>query len=195
MHAQSEIIKDLATALARAQAEITGAIKASDNPFYKSKYADLATCMEAIRGPLAANGLCVIQTLGHKEGAVVVYTTLAHATGQWVRGECVMVPEKPGPQALGACISYARRYSLAIVGLVQIDDDAESATDHDAKPEPVETIKATDNSQTRILKSLMTKCESMAELQSVWESANASHRTDIGAEFLKSQKERLEFPA
>lgn len=126
---QSKDINELAEALAKAQGEITGAKKEADNPFYKSKYADLAACWDACREPLSTNGLAVIQTTKSDQEAVTVVTTLAHKSGQWIRGELTMIPDKPGPQGFGSCLTYARRYSLAAaVGLAQIDDDAESAT-------------------------------------------------------------------
>lgn len=128
---------ELFAALSKAQAKITGAVKDSTNPFFKSKYADLATCLDAIREPLAENDLCIIQTTDNDGGSVTVITTLGHSSGQWMTGELTMTPEKPGPQAFGICITYARRYAVAaIVGLAQIDDDAESATNRDKPAGP-----------------------------------------------------------
>lgn len=122
---------ELFAALSKAQAQMSGATKGSENPFFKSKYADLHACQEAIRQPFAENNLCVVQTTSNEGGSITVETTLGHASGQWMIGALTMIPEKPGPQALGACISYARRYALAaIAGLAQVDDDAESATSH-----------------------------------------------------------------
>lgn len=125
---QSESIAELAAALSKAQADITGALKDSSNPFFKSKYADLASCWDACRKQLAANGLAVIQTTDVTDAGVVLVTTLAHSSGQWMRGILPIVTKDAGPQAQGSGITYARRYALAaIVGLAQIDDDAESA--------------------------------------------------------------------
>ena len=125
---QSESIAALAAALSKAQADITGALKDSSNPFFKSKYADLASCWDACRKQLAANGLCVIQTTNTTDAGVVLVTTLAHSSGEWMRGVLPVVTKDNGPQAQGSGITYARRYALAaIVGLAQIDDDAEAA--------------------------------------------------------------------
>jgi hypothetical protein len=125
---QSESIAALAAALSKAQADITGALKDSSNPFFKSKYADLASCWDACRKQLAANGLCVIQTTGMTDAGLVLITTLAHSSGEWMRGVLPVVTKDNGPQAQGSGITYARRYALAaIVGLAQIDDDAEAA--------------------------------------------------------------------
>lgn len=125
---QSEQINELAAALAKAQGEITGALKDSNNPFFKSKYADLASCWDACRKPLSENGLAVIQPTVEKDGTVYVVTTLAHSSGQWIRGWLPIKTKDDGPQAQGSGLTYARRYALAgIVGLAQVDDDAEAA--------------------------------------------------------------------
>lgn len=122
-------IGELAAALAAAQGEITGALKDSKNPFFKSSYADLASCWEACRGPLSKNGLAVIQTPLESDNGVKLKTMLAHKSGQWIRGTLCMTPTKSDPQGIGSCLTYARRYALAaIVGLSQIDDDANQAS-------------------------------------------------------------------
>lgn len=129
MSEQSESIKELATALAKAQGKITGALKDSKNPFFKSNYADLASCWDACRDVLSANGLSVAQTLD-REGYLV--TTLMHSSGEWIKGAVKMSPTAETPQAIGSCITYMRRYSLAaIVGIAQIDDDANAASGKD----------------------------------------------------------------
>lgn len=125
---QSEQINELAAALSKAQASITGALKDSANPFFKSKYADLASCWDACRKQLTDNGLSVIQTTDIVADTVVVRTTLAHSSGQWISGVLPVKTKDESPQAQGSGITYARRYALAaIVGLAQIDDDAEAA--------------------------------------------------------------------
>lgn len=125
---QSESIAALAAALSKAQASITGALKDSANPFFKSKYADLASCWDACRKPLTDNGLAVIQTIEAGEGRAVLVTTLCHASGEWIKSYCPILTKDDSPQALGSAITYSRRYALAaMVGLAQIDDDAEAA--------------------------------------------------------------------
>lgn len=134
---QTAEIGQLAAALAAAQAEITNAVKTSVNPFYKSRYADLATVFDACRAPLAKNGLAVIQTTDGTDGEqVIIITTLAHKSGQWIRGRLVMRADKPDPQTIGKCITYARRYALAaIVGVAPEDDDGNSASGVGDKPD------------------------------------------------------------
>ena len=125
---QSDAINELAAALATAQGQMTGALKDSANPYFKSKYADLASCWDACRKPLSENGLAVIQTTSETNGGTNVVTTLAHSSGQWIRGSLPVKIKDDSPQAQGSGLTYARRYALAsMVGIAQIDDDAEAA--------------------------------------------------------------------
>jgi hypothetical protein len=142
---QSESIAELAHALAKAQANITGALKDSSNPFFKSRYADLASCWDACRKQLSENGLAVIQTIEVGESRPVLVTTLAHSSGEWIKSYCPILTKDDSPQGQGSGITYARRYALAaIVGLAQIDDDAEAAqARHKASaPQNPDTLKA-----------------------------------------------------
>jgi hypothetical protein len=124
----SEQINELATALAKAQGVMGGALKDSANPFFKSKYADLESVWQACRKALSENGLAVIQTVTTNESVTIVTTMLAHSSGQWVRDSLPIPPKEMTPQGIGSCISYARRYALAAaVGVYQTDDDAEAA--------------------------------------------------------------------
>lgn len=122
---KSEDISKLATALSKAQSMIVGAIKGAENPFFKSKYADLHSCWEAIREPLSENGLSVTQLVGkYKDKCLHVETILMHSSGQWISGESSLPVSKADAHGAGSAITYARRYGLAgIIGLVQIDDD------------------------------------------------------------------------
>ena len=138
-------------ALAKAQGEITGALKDSSNPFFKSKYADLASCWDACRQQLSSNGLAVIQTTDFFDGYVVLSTKLVHSSGQWVEGILPIKTKDDGPQAQGSGITYARRYALAaIVGLAQIDDDAEAAQGRDKKVTPMSEATLTPTQEKHV---------------------------------------------
>jgi hypothetical protein len=138
--AASENLNELAAALSKTQAMLQGAVKDAKNDHFKSKYADLASCWDACREALAANGLSVVQ-LPEGDGSVVTMTTmLIHTSGQWVSCTGTFKPTKADPQGLGSCITYARRYQLcAIVGISPEDDDGNAASEpvkQQAKPEP-----------------------------------------------------------
>jgi hypothetical protein len=125
----SEQINELAAALSKAQGAIKGALKDSANPFFKSNYADLASVWDACREQLAANNLCVIQTVTAADTGVAVTTMLAHSSGQWIKDTLPLMPKDGSPQAVGSAITYGRRYALAAVaGVAQIDDDGNPAS-------------------------------------------------------------------
>lgn len=124
----TEQIDQLATALTKAQTSIKSALKGSENPFYKSTYADLAAVRDACIGPLTENGLAIIQAPSSSGDVVSVTTLLVHVSGQWVESTIGVHPKDEGPQALGSAITYLRRYALAaIAGVASVDDDGEAA--------------------------------------------------------------------
>lgn len=124
---QSEQINELMTALAKAQGQMTHASKDSENPHFRSKFADLASVWQACRSQLAANGLAVTQTLDITGDRQILVTTLGHCSGQWIRSVMIL-PITNKPQETGSILTYFRRYSLAaICGVYQDDDDAEAA--------------------------------------------------------------------
>jgi ERF superfamily len=123
---QSELINELAAALSKAQGEMQAAIKDKINPFYKSSYADLGSVWDSARPVLSKYGLCVMQTteINAEKNQIIMVTTLAHTSGQWMKSYLPLNPAKNDSQGVGAAITYLRRYSLsALVGVVCDDDD------------------------------------------------------------------------
>ena len=126
---RSETIAEIASALVKAQAEMGNAVKDSKNPFFKSKYADLNAVREACMPALNKHGVSVIQPTSVIDGKLYVETVLLHESGEFLSGLYeVVVGKQNDPQALGAAISYSRRYGLqSMVNIGASDDDAESA--------------------------------------------------------------------
>lgn len=125
----SESIKELIVALCKFQSEVKPVIKDAQNPFFKSKYADLAGCIEATKGTLAANGLAVIHTTHFENGVTILVTLLLHISGQYIRGDYLVSPLKNDPQSMGSAMTYARRYTyLGILGIAPEDDDGARAS-------------------------------------------------------------------
>lgn len=135
----------LATALAVAQRVIATARKDSQNPFFRSSYADLASVWEACREPLTVNGLSIAQFPGFIAGSppvATVTTVLLHTSGQWM-AETAGAPmpdqtrkdgsvERANAQGVGSAITYLRRYALAAVASVSpADDDGNAASGKD----------------------------------------------------------------
>ncbi len=124
----SEQINELAAALAKAQGVMNGAAKDSANPFFKSKYADLASVWEACRKPLTENGLSIIQSPSADGVKVSIETRLLHTSGQWIAGTVTTSAKEDTPQAIGSAITYLRRYALqSFAGVAPEDDDGEAA--------------------------------------------------------------------
>jgi hypothetical protein len=130
---QSEKIDELAAALCNVQAQLRPAVKDSQNPHLKNKYADLNSVWDAIRPLCEVSGLAIIQS-GEvlANGSQALATTIMHRSGQWLRGRFILksLPQKGinENQAFGSSISYMRRYALAsMLGVVQDDDDGATA--------------------------------------------------------------------
>jgi hypothetical protein len=122
-------VKDLYSSLAKAQGEMKLAHRDSENPYFKSKYANLGSVIEASRGYLAKQGLSIYHRQEiNPDGQSILVCTLAHSTGQYVESRYRVVPAKNDIQSLGSYMTYLRRYSyVAICGLADTDDDGEAA--------------------------------------------------------------------
>ena len=123
-------MKQIATALVKAQKSFGPALKTSVNPHFKSRYADLAACVEAVIDGLNDNGIALIQQTHECEDGVIVETLLIHESGETLSGGRLHVPaSKQDAQGYGSALSYARRYSLmACTGIAPEDDDGNAAS-------------------------------------------------------------------
>ena len=132
---KSAEINELASALSKAQGVIVPASKDADNPFFHSKYADLASVWEVAREPLYRNGLAIIQLPSADGNIVTLETIIVHSSGQFISSKLTMIAKDASPQAIGSCITYLRRYALSsVVGIAsEIDDDGNSATNVNGK--------------------------------------------------------------
>lgn len=135
--ASAEIGK-LAEALAVAQGMMENASKSSANPFFKSKYADLAEVWNTIREPLSKNGLSVVQApVGIDGRSVKILTMLLHKSGQYIRTVTTIPCAKSDAQGIGSALTYGRRYALsALVGIAQEDDDGNAAVANNSTASP-----------------------------------------------------------
>lgn len=159
----SENITELATALSKAQSDMTGAKKSSKNPFFKSNYSDLAGVCEAISKPFSDNGLSYTQSPEFNENYITVVTRIMHSSGQWIEGTVQLPPTKNDAQGYGSAITYGRRYGLqAMAGVPSVDDDGQDAVKHVAKPKAKPQVDYTD------IKTAMNDCTSMDELGKLW---------------------------
>lgn len=136
----SESLDKLAPALVKAQAQVKNAKKDSDNPFFKSKYADLASVTEACKDAFADNGLAVVQMPGFADGKPTMRAVIVHESGQWLECGEAAAPfaGKSDAQAVGSIYTYLRRYQLSALAWVATEDDdgnaASAPTKKDSRP-------------------------------------------------------------
>ena len=123
-------MKAIASALVKAQKEFGPALKTSTNPHFRSRYADLSACVEAVIDALNNNGIYLMQLTEEHESGVKVSTTFIHESGEQLSGGSLFMPaSKNDAQGFGSALSYARRYSLmAACGIAPEDDDGNMAT-------------------------------------------------------------------
>jgi len=130
---KSNEIDKLAGALAKAQSEMGGVSKGKVNPFYKSNYADINSCIEACMPALNKHGLSISQ--GNRfcnTSGYYITTMLLHESGQWLRSEIrIPLTNKKDAQEIGSACTYGRRYGLtSMVGLAQVDDDGNATVNN-----------------------------------------------------------------
>jgi len=117
-------------ALVRVQASGLTAKMDRENPFFKSRYATLASVWDTIRTPLEQNGLAVLQHPSVRDdGTVMVTTELVHVSGEHRVSTVCAKPVKQDVQTIGSTITYLRRYGLcAMLGVVADADDDGNAS-------------------------------------------------------------------
>lgn len=179
---KSDQINELASALAKAQGAIENAAKDAANPFFESKYADLASIRDAIRVPFAENGLCVMQPVSVDGSKVTVTTILAHSSGQWVSSDLSMTAQRQvqgggwekidTPQAIGSATSYARRYALAAIAAVATEDDDGEGTEG-------REIRISDGQQKRIFALMKDAGKKPADVLAVLKKHGYSKTEDV----------------
>ena len=136
MHRSSELIGEIAAALAKAQGELINPEKSLRatirSPFPREadrtfRYASLASGLDIVRKALGKHEIATVQTtaIDKEAGLIRLITVLAHSSGEWVSSDWPVCPvgETATPHKMGAALTYARRYSLfTLVGIAGEDD-------------------------------------------------------------------------
>ena len=137
-------MQKIAQSFVKAQKAFGPALKSSTNPHFRTKYADLSACVEAVIDALNDNGIALIQHTHDCDNGVSVETIFMHESGEMLSTGRLHVPAaKQAPQGYGSALTYARRYSLmAACGIAPEDDDANAASKKFVKPEPKPEPKA-----------------------------------------------------
>jgi hypothetical protein len=128
---KSESIKNIAGAMCKAQSEMGGAHKGANNPFFKSKYADLSEVIKVVKEPFANNGLSFVQFPINDCDKIGVETILMHESGEWLSNSFTVKASKQDAQGAGSVITYCKRYGLqAVAGIPSEDDDGNNASNN-----------------------------------------------------------------
>ncbi len=123
-------MKQIAAAFVKAKREFSPALKEKNNPAFRSKYADLGACLEAVNDALLNCGIAVYQETSEDQTGVTVETVFMHESGETLRCGKLHVPaSKQDPQGYGSALTYARRYALMTAcGIAPEDDDGNAAS-------------------------------------------------------------------
>lgn len=117
-------LKQIVSALLKAQSEMSNAKKNGLNPHFKSKFADLNSVREAVMPLLNENGIIVLQPMVTIEGSEYVKTVLLHESGESIESFTkILCKSQNDPQAYGSGVTYARRYGLQSLLSIGADDD------------------------------------------------------------------------
>jgi hypothetical protein len=163
-------MKNIANALVKAQKDFGPALKTSSNPHFRTKYADLSACVEAVMDSLNANGIALIQQMHECQDGVICETVFLHESGEFYSAGKLHVPAaKQDPQGYGSALTYARRYSLmAACGIAPEDDDGNASKIKPAISNPVDSKAA---NQIADLMAAMETAVSHDELRKHYEQA------------------------
>ena len=158
-------MKEISTALVKAQSEMGNPVKGATNPFFKSKYADLNSVREASIPILNKYGISVLQPMVHIDGKNFIKTLLLHESGESIESHTEIIYSKLNDaQSQGSGITYARRYGLQSLVCIGADDDDGNSASKEIKPnEPKQKVE--DNTQEFLdWKVEIDKCKSMEDL-------------------------------
>jgi hypothetical protein len=135
MHRSSENVAAIATALAKAQTELSNPEKAMIGTVYNARsnspqsfrYASLSSGLDIIRKALGGQQIAIAQTtdIDRANGTVNLTTILLHTSGEWISSDwpVCQLSETYAPRRMGAALTYARRYALfTMVGIAGEDD-------------------------------------------------------------------------
>ena len=166
-------MQKISTALVKAQKAFGPALKTSTNPHFKSKYADLAACIEAVIDALNDNGIALVQQSHDCADGVTIETLFIHESGETLSGGKFHVPaSKQDPQGYGSAMTYARRYALqAACGIAPEDDDGNRAV----APKPAEKPSRAVRSKAEV-EALIIAATSPELLTTVWKALLPAER-------------------
>ena len=179
-------MKAIAAAFVKAQKEFGPALKTNTNPLYRSKYADLSACIEAVVDALNNNGIALMQRSFEVDSGVTVETVFLHESGETLESGKLHVPAtKQDAQGYGSALTYARRYSLmAACGIAPEDDDGNEAS------KPAKQVKQIHVSNLDADKKLSAN-DYATQIASMWDTGNVSGAFKAYQELREGDQEYL----
>lgn len=173
----SETTKEISVALLKFHKEVGKILKTESNPFFKSKYASLATILDVVSKPLNDNGLIVLQ---FPTGLYNLTTRLQHESGEFMQSTYEMQPVKNSPQDAGSVITYQRRYALGAILNLNIDED-----DDGNKGSGQGSVLS------KNIIDLIAKAGTKEELEAVWSSNKQLHSNNEFKKLVVEKKDLL----
>lgn len=163
-------MKGIATALAKAQANMGKAIKANKNDHFRSKYADLGNVMDACLPALNEVGIALIQPTGTDELGNFVETILIHGeSGEQLSCRVPLILGKNDMQGFGSAVTYARRYGLmAMAGIAPEDDDGNAAAASAPKGKPAPKPQENPNEAIERAVEYLGEASGLEDLKERW---------------------------
>jgi len=197
---QAHALDKILPAILAVQSSVEPIKKDTDNTFFKSKYADLASIWHDIKGLMKEQGLVVAHTAIRAEsGADLLVTRIYHAqSGQFLESICPIDPVKKDPQGYGAAMTYMRRYALSgLLGIVtESDDDGNTASQAEKKSDwkpvkpkeaPVKPSKTFTQADYEGVLEKLAKCHDQAGLdviagdaRAVWGTMTKTYQDLVG---------------
>jgi len=181
MTKETEKNTTLKTAICEFKKKDIAILKDKDNPFYKSKYADLSSILGAVEAEMAKEGLLITSVTKYHEASLVLETTLEHKDSD---EKIVSVFPVFGskPQEIGSSVTYARRYNIQSLLNLAAEDDDGNATQ---KAEPVKKPVDVNALFKDLLENVVQKAQTEEAMDSNWKVRSA----DIAK--LKANSEQL----
>lgn len=186
-------MKNLATALVKAQKAFSPALKNSTNPHFKSRYADLATCVEAVMDALNDNGIALIQKCYECPNGIMVETVFMHESGEIYEAGTLQFPSsKQDPQGYMSALTYARRGSLmAACGIAPEDDDGNAASRKPPQQNTSPIITPNQGAQENVSEEEMEELRDIAELLKEVVTTDPAHAREVVAEANLDEPQKL----
>jgi len=175
---ETPIGKNIAAAFVKAQRQFGPALKKSVNSHFKSKYADLTSCIDAVMDGLNANGIALMQRSFECKDGVMVETTFIHESGEVMESGLFHVPaSKHDAMGFGSALTYARRYSLMTAcGISSEDDDGVAAS---PRPESKTTVIKSLIDENQLF-DLMAAMDETTTIDDLFEASNAAYKAAKG---------------